>query len=162
MAPLTWKQGLIALIQALADATKVDMMRVALGTPGSHVDLGPGQQYETGQSWINLPQIWDLVMEGITSYFKPTINGVSTSPYDVLAADDIIEVAANGVTLVLPADGRTVGRPLFVKNGDVSSTVVDGNGNTIDGSLVVVALPDPWDWLGLYWNGSGWMVWARS
>lgn len=160
MAILSWKEGVIAQVKAVADASGSDTVKAALGETGEHVDLGPGLSMETGQSWINPPQIFEVLLEGMTNYLKPTIREVSSGPYDVVAEDDILEVTANTISIRLPSDGRTIGRRLLIKNKDVSGTTVSAlGGKAIDGVAGgPISVPDPWDLLELYWNGSEWLL----
>ncbi len=71
--------ALQALIQARADATNDNSIRMGMGAPGDHVDFGePGFGIEeTGQAWGD-GTTWDVVTKGVADFLYDLFLPVGT------------------------------------------------------------------------------------
>lgn len=88
------KADMIAAIQAVADGSGSDTIRMALGEPGSYVKDPTGATRETGAAWAPEPKTWPVVIEGLADWFdaqglgaiKPKLNEL-IGAYNQLRSD---------------------------------------------------------------------------
>ena len=161
------KDDIIALIQAVADATGVDAMRVSLGAPGNHVEIG-GSSRETGAGWSPEPKPFPIVIEGLAQFLDG--QGVGSARFNhiqqlsssgvIAASTDLAELTAAGITASLPATGAVAnGTQIVVKNQGFGGNFlnVDGGGNIDAGP--VLGVPGIFDAVRVYKSGGQWWTW---
>ena len=147
------KAVMVAAIKAAAESTQNKYVRLAIGETGAHLDIGTGEKLETGQAWLNLPTVWDTVIEGISSSFgviRQTL--INTS---VIPTDSIIEIADDNVTVSLPAPSSTIQGSYIIKALNVINPNVSG---TVDGIPGLHGLI-PYESYRVYCNGTQWLSW---
>lgn len=64
------RDDLIAAIQAAADATGVNTIRLGLGAPGDHVKDPTGETRPTGGAWEPEPKTWPVVVDGFVAWYE--------------------------------------------------------------------------------------------
>ena len=167
---MTVKTEMIAAIQAVADASGSENIRIALGAPGNHVENSIGESQPTGAAWIPEPKTWPVVVEGIAAWldskgvggapgFKNIATLTSSGPVPPTA--DLVEFGATGVIATLPAANSKVrGTQLAVKDlGFGVNAVAPSGSDTIDGAVAPLAFL-PLDAVRLYTDGAtGWWTW---
>lgn len=147
------KQSIITAVQAAAEATGNKNIRLAIGAPGEHVDIGTGEMLETGQAWVSVPSVFDTLIEGIADrlwHVKQV-----TSNYDLEATDHVVEVAANNVVVALPTLIAGFRGPYIIKALNFTGISVTG---TVDGAAGPINFP-AYGALRVYCNGSEWLRW---
>lgn len=146
------KQAIIEAIQAVADATGVAALRIAYGAPGAHVVNAIGESQPTGQAWEE-PRAWPVVVAGVAAYLD-RVRTISTSG-GLAASDRVLQVAAPGVAVALPAPGAGVAGRYVVKALGVAGTTVTGTVDGAPGPHAVAA----YGALRVYCDGAQWLTW---
>jgi hypothetical protein len=62
------KEDIITEIQAVADASGDNNLRISLGAPGNNVKDTIGKTKPTGQAWEPEPKTWPVVAEGLANW----------------------------------------------------------------------------------------------
>jgi len=147
------KESIISAIQAAADATGNRNIKIAIGSPGEHLDIGTGERIETGQAWVSLPSVFDTIVEGVAErlwHVKQV-----TENYELEATDHVVEVAANNVVVSLPGLPDGFRGPYLVKALNFTGISVTGQ---VDGSTGPINFP-AYGALRVYCNGTEWLRW---
>lgn len=152
---MTTKQGIIAAIQAKADATDNNQTRIAYGAPGASLPNIIGKLQPTGIAWdeSEFLKAWPLVIEGLADYLNKVRR--VTTPTDLTGIDRTIEVAANGVAVTLPAPDPVVAGQYVIKPLNVTGATIVGTLDGAPGPLALVA----WEAVRVYCNGAEWFTW---
>ena len=161
------KDDIITLIQAVADATGVDAMRVSLGAPGNHVEIG-GSSRETGAGWSPEPKPFPIVIEGLAQFLDG--QGVGAARFNhiehlsasgnIAANTDLAELTAAAIVASLPDPGTVAdGTKIVVKNIGVAGNSLNvAGGANIDGAPIYL-LPGVYDAVRVYKSGGQWWTW---
>ena len=62
---MTTKNDMITAIQASADASGDNNIRISMGAPGNHLKNTIGETEPTAQAWQPEPKTWPVVIEGL-------------------------------------------------------------------------------------------------
>ena len=109
---MTTKSDIIAAIQAAADATGVNTIRIGLGTPGSRIADPIGEMKDTGAGWVPEPKVWPTVIAGIAAWIDAHPS-VSHDPVTLDAvAQTLLSLSTQELGLVTQNPGKVFAGPV--------------------------------------------------
>lgn len=147
------KAGIQKNVQGLADATGNNDLSIALGAPGRHLPNAIGEIRPTGQAWLPEPKTWSLVVEGLARHDGLGREAAAVTDV-VLSTDRRIELSVPNTVVTLPAAAPEFIGSYAIKSKGVAGGEIRG---TVDGSVAAIPLEN-WDSIGLYCNGTEWLI----
>ncbi|MCK4792582.1 MAG: hypothetical protein KAV87_53125 [Desulfobacteraceae bacterium] len=148
------KDRIIQQIQATADATDDNQVRISFGAPGEYLLNIINERKATGQVWQDLTLgTWPMIIEALASHLHGVRRIVSSGNLNTL--DSIVELGSNGVTLTLPNPSEDYAGKYIVKAVGTQGTAVNGSVDGGPGPFPVV----DYDVFRVYCNGFQWLTW---
>jgi len=142
MATITFRKG------TASDASS-NNPTLAEGEPGFETDTGRLKIGDGSTAWNSLPYITRAVVAKTAAYTA-----------DVADRGVLCDATSSAFTVTLPAASTATDVQLFIKKTDASANgvTVDGNGSeTIDGATTQ-SLPNQYDVIEIYCDGTEWWI----
>ena len=151
------KDDIISAIQAVADGSGVDVLRLALGDPtGARIEIG-GENKAPGMAWED-DSAQDAIVEGFADWLDEYLVDIrEIAIADVMeATDHILQVNAAGIAVSLPAANAVpAGKKYVIKVLNHAGCTVVG---TVDGAAGPHGLA-AYGGMRVYSTGTEWVTW---